>query len=193
MTEEEKILYIKSMLEKKRTIATIDEVITPILEKVDREIKEVKDIKLIHGIDGKNGIDGKHGTDGKDGNTPIKGKDYFDGEKGDKGDSVKGEAGKDGYTPVKGKDYFDGKDGYTPIKGKDYKDGTDGTDGTGIKETEIQGGDLLITFSNGKKSNLGRVKGASGSNGRPADHQVYSGTTIPDISLGVDGDLYFKI
>ena len=34
--------------------------------------------------------------------------------------------GKDGYTPVKGKDYFDGengvdgKDGYTPVKGVDY-------------------------------------------------------------------------
>lgn len=31
--------------------------------------------------------------------------------------------GEDGYTPVKGKDYFDGqpgKDGYTPIRGTDY-------------------------------------------------------------------------
>ena len=74
-----------------------------------------------------------------DGYTPVKGVDYFDGEKGDKGEpftyddftteqlaSLKGEKGDngaDGYTPVKGKDYFDGadgKDGYTPIKGVDY-------------------------------------------------------------------------
>jgi hypothetical protein len=28
--------------------------------------------------------------------------------------------GKDGYTPIKGKDYFDGEPGKTPIKGTDY-------------------------------------------------------------------------
>lgn len=74
--------------------------------------------------------------DGEDGYTPVKGVDYFDGErgprgfKGEKGDDgedstskyvtetiikevpVKGEDGKDGYTPVKGVDYFDGK---TPV------------------------------------------------------------------------------
>jgi hypothetical protein len=32
---------------------------------------------------------------------------------------------KDGRTPVKGKDYFDGQDGYSPVKGVDYFDGKD--------------------------------------------------------------------
>ena len=41
---------------------------------------------------------------GADGYTPVKGVDYFDGEKGDKGD--KGDTGADGYTPVKGTDYW---------------------------------------------------------------------------------------
>lgn len=40
--------------------------------------------------------------------------------------NLKGNAGIDGYTPVKGKDYTDGEDGYTPVKGVDYFDGKDG-------------------------------------------------------------------
>ena len=54
-----------------------------------------------------------HGADstepGPVGYTPIKGVDYFDGDKGDKGD--KGNTGNAGYTPIKGVDYFDGTDG----------------------------------------------------------------------------------
>lgn len=62
-----------------------------------------------------------------DGHTPVKGVDYFDGEKGDKGDPFtyedftpeqlaslkgeKGDKGDDGYTPVKDVDYFDGVNG----------------------------------------------------------------------------------
>lgn len=66
-------------------------------------------------ISGTNVMDLMNGADGY---TPVKGKDYFDGEDG--------EPGRDGYTPVKGVDYFDGKqgnpgkDGYTPVRGKDY-------------------------------------------------------------------------
>ena len=66
------------------------------------------------------------GKDGLDGRTPVKGVDYFDGLKGDKGD-----AGKDSVSthiietiikqiPING---VDGKDGYTPMKGVDYNDG----------------------------------------------------------------------
>lgn len=84
-------------------------------------------LESLHGKDGKNGTDGK---DGADGYTPVKGVDYFDGEKGDpftyedfteeqlmalKGSN--GKDGADGYTPQKGVDYFDG---YTPQKGTDY-------------------------------------------------------------------------
>ena len=68
-----------------------------------------------------------------DGYTPVKGVDYFDGEKGDKGDpftyedftpeqlaSLKGDKGD------KGADGKDGADGYTPVKGIDYFDGVNG-------------------------------------------------------------------
>lgn len=52
------------------------------------------------GAPGKDGINGKDGTPGKDGYTPIKGVDYFDGEKGEKGD--KGDKGDRGEQGVKG-------------------------------------------------------------------------------------------
>jgi hypothetical protein len=60
---------------------------------------------------------------GDDGYSPIKGEDYFDGEKGEKGDKGdKGENGKDG---ADGKDGLDGKDG---VDGENGKDGADGKD-----------------------------------------------------------------
>ena len=71
-----------------------------------------------------------------DGYTPVKGVDYFDGAKGDKGDpftykdftpeqlaSLKGEKGDKGDN---GNDGKDGADGYTPVKGVDYFDGVNG-------------------------------------------------------------------
>ena len=71
-----------------------------------------------------------------DGHTPVKGIDYFDGEKGDKGDpfryedftpeqlaSLKGDKGDKGDNGIDGKD---GADGYTPVKDIDYFDGVNG-------------------------------------------------------------------
>ena len=71
-----------------------------------------------------------------DGYTPVKGVDYFDGEKGAKGDpftykdftpeqlaSLKGDKGDKGDNGTDGKD---GADGYTPVKGVDYFDGVNG-------------------------------------------------------------------
>ena len=70
------------------------------------------------------------------GYTPVKGVDYFDGEKGDKGDpftyedftpeqlaSLKGDKGDKGDNGIDGKD---GADGYTPVKDIDYFDGVNG-------------------------------------------------------------------
>ena len=73
---------------------------------------------------------GPRGLPGSDGYTPIKGIDYFDGEKGDKGDTgERGLRGNDGYTPIKGVDYFDGIDGKQGIQGVQGDKGTDGVDG----------------------------------------------------------------
>lgn len=88
------------------------------------------------------------------------------GPKGDKGDA--------GYTPIKGIDYFDGRDGRdgkdgkdgVGVRGKDGKDGRDGLDGVGIYEIRInEDGDLIITLTNGRTINCGRVRGKDGMNG----------------------------
>ena len=69
------------------------------------------------GAPGKDGINGKDGTPGKDGYTPIKGVDYFDGEKGDKGDKgEQGEQGIQGLPGASGKDGANGKN--ATINGK---------------------------------------------------------------------------
>lgn len=75
---------------------------------------------------------------------------YLKGEKGDKGDSIKGDRGPIGMTgpigrpsTVPGPRGFKGEDGYTPVKGVDYFDGVDGN-----KIFEIKSVDKLPTTAN---------------------------------------------
>ena len=93
-----------------------------------------------NGADGKDGAPGRDGVDGKDG---IDGKDGKDGDKGDKGDAGK-----------------DGRDGTNGVNGKD------GKNGVGIAKAEINAdGELVITYTDGKTVNLGKVVGADGKDG----------------------------
>ena len=145
-------------------------------------------LESLHGQDGKNGTDGK---DGVDGYTPIKGKDYFDGEDGHsayeiavaegfvgtKSEWIESLHGADGYTPQKGIDYFDGADGYTPQKGIDYFDGKDGKNGTDGKDgyTPQKGVDYFdgekgekgdpFRYEDFTPEQLAELKGADGQNG----------------------------
>ena len=58
-----------------------------------------------------------------------------------------------------------------------------GTDGIGISKSEINSaGELVLTYSNGQVSNLGKVVGTDGSNG--AD-----GRGIQNVTLSASGDL----
>lgn len=68
-----------------------------------------------------------------DGHTPVKGVDYFDGEKGDKGDPFRYEdftpeqlASLKGAKGDRGDNGKNGADGYTPVKDVDYFDGVNG-------------------------------------------------------------------
>ncbi|MGN0134961.1 MAG: hypothetical protein ACI4AO_09555 [Anaerotignum sp.] len=145
---------------------------------------------------------GPKGEPGKDGYTPVKGVDYFDGEKGapftyedftpeqlaelkgQKGDP--GKDGKDGYTPVKGVDYFDGekgepgKDGYTPVKGVDYFDGNKGDPGKDGKDgyTPVKG----VDYFDGEKGEPGKdgytpIKGVDYFDGEKGDPFTYEDFT----------------
>jgi hypothetical protein len=185
----DKITEIKLLLEKKRTERAIVEKTTPLFSDLQSKILEVKkqgdtslsklnkivadgqseartsvlkseqhllsilntEIALlekeIKAIEMLKPIDGKDGLDGKDGTNGDNGKDGIDGIDG-----------------VDGKDGLDGKDGES-IKAN------------GIEDAELKDGDLILTFSNGNKKNVGRVKGSSGSgtNGKSAYTQAQEG------------------
>jgi hypothetical protein len=78
----------------------------------DKKLEYFNGIEYVEvkGDKGDTGDKGEQGPQGNDGYTPVKGKDYFDGEKGDKGDKgeqgIQGPKGNDGYTPIRGTDYW---------------------------------------------------------------------------------------
>ena len=89
------------------------------------------------------------------------GKDGQQGEKGDKGD--KGDPGDAGTPGQNGKN---GTNGVNGASGADGKNGKDGKDGIGIAKAEINAdGELVITYTDGKTVNLGKVVGADGKDG----------------------------
>ena len=156
-------------------------------------LSELKGEKGDKGDTGDKGDKGDPGQDGKDGITPrlkigednlwyvsydggqtwvslgVKatgekgdtGKDGQQGEKGDKGD--KGDPGDAGTPGQNGKN---GTNGVNGASGADGKNGKDGKDGIGIAKAEINAdGELVITYTDGKTVNLGKVVGADGKDG----------------------------
>ena len=124
------------------------------------------DLGKVVGDPGKDGKDGVSCTHSWNGTTLT-----VTSASGASSADLKGDPGKDGYTPIKGKDYFDGqdgaagKDGYTPVKGVDYVDGKDGTNGKdGVSATHSWSGTTLtVTSASGTSS--ANLKGATGTNG----------------------------
>ena len=89
------------------------------------------------------------------------GKDGQQGEKGDKGD--KGDPG-DAGTP--GQNVKNGTNGINGASSADGKNEKDGKDGIGIAKAEINAnGELVLTYTNGKTVNLGKIVGADGKDG----------------------------
>lgn len=97
---------------------------------------------------------------------------------------AKGEKGEQGIQGVQGEKGQNGKDG---TNGTNGIDGIDGKDGIGITNAEINtSGELILTYSNGKSVNLGKVVGADGKDGADlsdevADIKAYIGYTDEDI------------
>jgi hypothetical protein len=108
---------------------------------------------------GKDGAAGKDGPAGKDGDN-VKGDRGNDGEsirgeKGDQGDQ--GETGKAGQVGPKGRDATDGTDG------TEGRAGNDGEDGNGIASAEINTrGHLILTLDDGSKIDAGKARGKDG-------------------------------
>ena len=95
-----------------------------------------------------------------------------------------GEDGKDGTNGVDGKPGADGEDG------KDGVDGTNGKDGVGVEKIEINAkGELVITYTDGKVDNLGKVTGENGADGKDGVNGVDGkpGANGADGADGKDG------
>ncbi len=82
----------------------------------------------------------KDGKNGKDGKTPVKGVDYFDGQKGDPGESIVGLEGPPGPPGES-------------IKGDPGKDGLDGS-----PDTAFEVRDKLQTLSGGDRLDASYIK-----------------------------------
>jgi hypothetical protein len=104
------------------------------------------------------------------------------GEKGDAGeqgpqglDGIQGLKGERGYNGLKGNPGQDGERGPQGVpgtrgpagpKGEKGEDGRDGIDGIGIIDAFIRRDHLHIVYSDGRKEDLGRVKGDRGPAGK---------------------------
>lgn len=78
--------------------------------------------------------------------------------------ALKGADGANGKDGTNGSNGANGKDGRD---GKDGKDGQNGKDGVSVAGVSVNGeGELIISFSDGKAANVGKVVGTSGLNGK---------------------------
>ena len=78
--------------------------------------------------------------------------------------ALKGADGANGKDGTNGSNGANGKDGRD---GKDGKDGQNGKDGVSVAGVSVNGeGELVISFSDGKAANVGKVVGTSGLNGK---------------------------
>ena len=78
--------------------------------------------------------------------------------------ALKGADGANGKDGTNGSNGANGKDGRD---GKDGKDGQNGKDGVSVAGVSVNGeGELIISFSDGKATNVGKVVGTSGLNGK---------------------------
>ena len=75
-----------------------------------------------------------------------------------------------GKNGTDGKDGIDGKDGVNGKDGSDGKNGTNGTDGVSISGAAVnENGELVLSFSDNKTVNVGKVVGATGLKGDKGD------------------------
>ena len=113
-----------------------------------------------------------------DGYTPVKGVDYFDGEKGEKGDPFTYAD----FTPEQ-LETLKGADGYTPVKGVDYFDGAKGAKGD------------PFTYEDFTPEQLASLKGDKGDKGDNGKDGVDGYTPVKDIDYfdGVNGKSAYQI
>lgn len=97
---------------------------------------------------GQDGIQGEQGIQGPQGKAGVNGKAGMNGEAG-----PRGPRGPQGEQGPKG------------TRGEHGTNGTDGADGRGVLRLQIRSMDLIVTYTDGEKVNLGRVVGDRGPKG----------------------------
>jgi len=127
--------------------------------KIDQQKIDLKE--SLRGLKGEQGIQGIQGEKGLDG---------VDGITGDTG--MQGEAGPRGLRGPQG------EQGPKGTRGEPGKDGTDGEDGRGIVRLQIRSFDLIVTYTDGQKVNLGRVVGDRGPKGDKGRSGYAFGDTV---------------
>lgn len=120
----------------------------------------IDSLRGVNGIDGKDGLKGESGEDGKTGTRGMQGESGCDGArgkigpqgpKGEKGDSIKGDPG------------------------------DAGNDGRGITHIRIANGNLIITYTDGAREDLGMIQGPRG----PQGLRGYSGAVFGNSTSNV--------
>lgn len=154
------------------------------------------------GIQGVAGKDGKDGTDGKDGvgintvNITEDGKlniTLTNGTTLNLG-TIKGEKGDKGDTGVQGEKGDKGDKGDAGAQGEKGEKGDKGDTGRGIAKTELVNGELIITYTDGTKENLGSITSTENTADK---YLVYKILTDDSVSVSLKseyiGDLEGKI
>jgi hypothetical protein len=123
----------------------------------------VSDLGKVTGENGSDGQDGQNGQDGQDGND------------GEDGITPQLKIGDDNYWYVSydnGTNWeclnikATGENGHDGTNGSNGHDGNDGQDGVGIKDVKIdEDGNLIVTLTNDREFNLGKITGENGANG----------------------------
>ena len=137
-----------------------------VLTYTNRQTARLGKVIGANGKDGRDGIDGAKGDKGDTGETGAAGADGISITS-----AVVNEAGELVLTYSNGSSanlgLIVGKDGRNGIDGTDGKDGANGKDGISVLSAEINSdGELVLSYSNGQRSNLGNVIGAAGKDGK---------------------------
>ena len=132
----------------------------------DKKSLMLESMRGLTGAKGDKGDKGLQGEVGADGIAGINGQAGMNGEAGPRGPrGPQGEAGKNGAIGATG------------------KPGEDGEDGRGIVRLQIHGKDLIVTYTDGDKVNLGRVVGDRGPKGdKGRSGYAFGDTTTTNIT-----------
>ncbi len=121
------------------------------------------------GVVGASGRDGKDGRDGTDGTNGTDGISVATAVINESGELIITYS--DGTTANLGKIVgSDGINGINGVNGTNGTDGKDGKDGISVSSAEINSeGELVLSFSNGQRANVGAVVGAKGDKGEKGE------------------------